>query len=85
MMLLIRRGKTRSILFALSEQKVMNVKPNEKLKQFLQVKKNIDKKWGLITSTHRHRRSFRRMANICILIDSVSSLLLLSLHVFQDH
>lgn len=85
MMLLIRRGKTRSILFALSEQKVMNVKPNEKLKQFLQVKKKIDKKWGLITSTHRHRRSFRRMANICILIDSVSSLLLLSLHVFQDH
>lgn len=48
-------------------------------------KKKIDKKWGLITSTHRHRRSFRRMANICILIDSVSSLLLLSLHVFQDH
>lgn len=43
MMLLIRRGKTHSILFALSEQKVMNVKPNEKLKQFLQVKKKLTK------------------------------------------
>lgn len=46
MMLLIRRGKTRSILFALSEQKVMNVKPDEKLKQFLQSKKEIVKKLG---------------------------------------
>lgn len=44
-------------------------------------------KRGLITSTRRRRRRHGRhqMANICILIDLVSSLLLSSLHVFRDH
>lgn len=47
-------------------------------------------KRGLITSTrrrhrHRHRHGRYQMANICILIDLVSSLLLSSLHVFRDH
>lgn len=45
-------------------------------------------KRGLITSTRRRRRrrhGRHQMANICILIDLVSSLLLSSLHVFRDH